>query len=98
MRIISFAAIRNYVLKHVDSDVPLRDWYKKTEKADWSCLADIKQTFNSVDYVSNDRFVFNIKGNDYRLVAIVLFAAKKVFIRWIGTHKEEYRKNLASRI
>lgn len=77
MRIISFAAIRNYVKKYADADVPLRDWYKKTEKADWSCLADIKQTFNSVDYVGNDRFVFNIKGNDYRLVAIILFAAKK---------------------
>lgn len=63
--------------KHADADVPLRDWYKKTEKADWSCLADIKQTFNSVDYAGNDRFVFNIKGNDYRLVAMILFAAKK---------------------
>ena len=56
MRIISFAAIRNYVKEHADSDVPLRDWYKKTEKADWSCLTDIKQTFNSVDYVGNDRY------------------------------------------
>ena len=45
----------------------------------------MKQTFNSVDYVGNDRFVFNIKGNDYRLVAIVLFAAKKVFIRFIAS-------------
>ncbi len=88
MRIITFAAIRNFVKKHSDSDVPLRDWYKKTQKSDWSCLADIKKTFNSVDYVGNDRYVFNIKGNDYRLVAIVLFAVKKVFIRFIGTHKE----------
>jgi mRNA interferase HigB len=53
----------------------------------------MKQTFNSVDYVGNDRFVFNIKGNDYRLVAIVLFAAKKVFIRFIGTHKEYDNKD-----
>ena len=50
MRIISFAAIRNYAKKHADADVPLRDWYKKTEKADWSCLADTKQTFNSVAF------------------------------------------------
>ena len=84
MRIISFAAIRNYVKKHADADVPLRDWYKKTEKADWSCL------------VGNDRFVFNIKGNDYRLVAMILFAAKKVFIRWIGTHKEYDNKDCSN--
>ena len=88
MRIITFATLREYSKKHADADVPLRDWYKKTEKSDWSCLADIKQTFNSVEYVGNDRFVFNIKGNEYRLVAIILFAARKVFIRFIGTHKE----------
>lgn len=96
MRIISFATIREYVKKHTDADVPLRDWCKKTEKAEWKCLADIKQTFNSVDYVGNDRFVFNIKGNDYRLVAIVLFAAKKVFIRFIGTHKEYDNKDCSN--
>ena len=60
MRIISFATIRNYTQKHADADVPLRDWYKKTEKADWACLADVKLTFNSADYVGNDRFVFNM--------------------------------------
>ena len=92
MRIITFATLREYSKKHADADVPLRDWYKKTEKSDWSCLADIKQTFNSVDYVGNDRFVFNIKGNEYRLVAIILFAARKVFIRFIGTHKEKDKK------
>lgn len=96
MRIISFATIRDFILKHADSDVSLREWYKKTEKADWSCFTDVKQTFNSADYVGNDRFVFNIKGNDYRLVAMILFAAKKVFIRWIGTHKEYDNKNCSS--
>ncbi|WP_291529462.1 type II toxin-antitoxin system HigB family toxin [Bacteroides sp. UBA939] len=96
MRIISFAAIRDYVTKHADADILLRDWYKKTEKAEWTCLADIKQTFNSVDYVANDRYVFNIKGNDYGLVVIVLFAAKKVFIRFIGTHKEYDKKDCSN--
>lgn len=85
MRIISFAAIREFIKVHTDADITLRDWYKKTEKAEWICLADIKQTFNSVDYIGNDRYVFNVKGNHYRLVAIVLFAAKKVFIRFIET-------------
>jgi mRNA interferase HigB len=96
MRIITFAAIREYVKKHADADAPLRDWYKKVKKSDWSCLADIKKTFNSVDYVGNDRYVFNIKGNDYRLVAIVLFAVKKVYIRFIGTHKEYDKKDCSN--
>lgn len=88
MRIITFALIKEFVKKHTNADMPLRDWYKKTEKANWLCLADIRKTFNSVDYVGNNRFVFNIKGNDYRLVAIIIFASKKVYIRFIGTHKE----------
>lgn len=93
MRIISFSAIRNFIAKHADADVALRDWYKKVEKSDWASLSDVKDTFNSADYVGNDRYVFNIKGNNYRLVAMILFAARKVFIRWIGTHKEYDNKD-----
>jgi len=68
--------------------VALRSWYKKTMKAEWKSFADIKLTFNSTDYVGNDRFVFDIKGNDYRIVAIVIFIIGKVYIRFVGTHAE----------
>ena len=51
-------------------------------------IVDIKKTFNSVDAVGNQRFVFNIKGNDYRLVALIKFKIKMVYIRFVGTHKE----------
>lgn len=88
MRIVTFAAIREYVKDHADAEIPLHDWYKKTENSNWTCFADIKKTFNSVDYVGNDRYVFNIKGNDYRLIVIIIFVSKKVYIRFIGTHKE----------
>ena len=91
MRVISFAMIREFIAKHADADVALRDWYKRTSKANWTNLANIKQTFNTVDYVGNDRYVFDIKGNNYRIVAIVLFVNKKVYMRFIGTH-EEYEK------
>ena len=91
MRIISFSIIREFIAKHADADVPLRDWYNRVSKADWNSLADMKNTFNTVDYVGNDRYVFNIKGNNYRIVAIVLFINKKVYMRFVGTH-EEYDK------
>ena len=91
MRVISFSMIREFIAKHADADVPLRDWYKRTTKANWNSFADIKQTFNTVDYVGNDRYVFDIKGNTYRIVAIVLFINKKVYMRFVGTH-EEYDK------
>lgn len=91
MRVISFSMIRDFISKHADSDIPLRDWYKRVTKADWNSFADIKQTFNSADYVGNDRYVFDIKGNTYRIVAVVLFINKKVYMRFVGTH-EEYNR------
>ena len=88
MRVISFSMIRDFIAKHADADVALRDWYKRTTKANWTNFADIKQTFNTVDYVGNDRYVFDIKGNNYRIVAIVLFINQKVYMRFVGTHEE----------
>jgi mRNA interferase HigB len=88
MRIVTFRKIQEYSDLHPDSDTPLRNWYKNTKESEWSCFSDIKETFGGVDSVGNNRFVFNIKGNDYRLVAIVIFASKKVYIRFTGTHNE----------
>ena len=66
----------------------MEDWYRKTIVAEWSCFADIKKDFNSVDAVGNGRFVFNIKGNHFRIVVHILFISKIIYIRFIGTHKE----------
>jgi mRNA interferase HigB len=88
MRVISFAIIRDFIAKHPDAEVALRNWYKKTLKAEWKNFADIKATFNTTDYVGNDRYVFDIKGNDYRIVAVVIFILGKVFMRFVGTHAE----------
>ncbi|MBW3470202.1 type II toxin-antitoxin system HigB family toxin [Arthrospiribacter ruber] len=88
MRIVTYKRIQEFAKKHVDSELALRFWYSTTSKKDWSSLNDIKNDFNSVDYVDNHRFVFNIKGNTYRLIAIISFNAKKVYIRFIGTHAE----------
>ena len=97
MRIITFLRIKEFVEKHSDADIALRDWYKKTQNAEWKSFTDVKETFNSEDYVGNNRYVFNIKGNNYRLVAIIIFASQKVYIRYIGTHKD-YDKIDASNI
>ncbi|MBV6878512.1 type II toxin-antitoxin system HigB family toxin [Epilithonimonas ginsengisoli] len=97
MRIVTFLRIKEFIEKHSDADIALRDWYKKTQNADWKSFTDVKEAFNSADYVGNNRFVFNIKGNNYRLVAIIIFASQKVYIRFIGTHKD-YDKIDASNI
>jgi len=98
MRIVTFKRIQEFSELHPDTDTPLRYWYKYTKESEWNCFADIKQTFNSVDSIGNNRFVFNIKGNDYRLIAIIIFASKKVYIRFIGSHDEYDKINDCSTI
>jgi mRNA interferase HigB len=88
MRVITHKAIRLFVEKHPESNISLTDWYKKTLDSDWSCFRDIKTVFNSVDYVGNKRYVFNIGGNNYRLVAMIFFEVRQVYIRFVGTHAE----------
>jgi mRNA interferase HigB len=64
MVVISKTRLADFGRKHADAVEAVNDWWKKTMGADWASLADIKRTFNSVDYVGNDRYVFNIKGKN----------------------------------
>lgn len=88
MRIITTKTLYDFTKKNQDADVAIRLWVKTVSKAEWNCFADVKSTFNSVDSVGNDRFVFNVKGNNYRIIAKVLFIPKMMFIRFVGTHKQ----------
>ena len=95
VHVISFKKLRDYFSKETNAKVALQDWYKRTKKAEWESFADLKNTFNSADNVGNNRYEFNIKGNHYRIVAIVLFKIKRVYIRWVGNHKDYSRlKNI----
>ena len=88
MRVISISLLRDYWTWHPDAELPLKEWYIKTCRARWGSLADMRKDFNSVDYVGNQRDVFNIKGNRYRLVVAVKFTPSVVYIRFVGTHGE----------
>jgi mRNA interferase HigB len=88
MVIIKKATLTVFGLIHPDVYQPLMNWFEIVSEADWRNFNDIQLTFNSVDYVGNDRFVFNIKGNKYRLIAMIFFDKRTVFIRFIGTHSE----------
>ena len=74
--------------KHSQSRIPLLNWYEVVKKSKWKNLSDIKEDFNYVDYVGNNRYVFNVKGNDFRVVVIIIFISSKLYIRFIGTHNE----------
>ena len=80
-----------------DSKIALERWYDITEKAEWHNFAEIKEDFPATDFVGNQHYVFNIKGNHYRLIVVVKFTIGRVFIRFIGTHVE-YDKIDASTI
>ncbi len=88
MVVISKAIIHEFGLIHSDSVEALNKWYDECKKSNWKNFAEVKNTFNTVDYVGNDRYVFDIKGNKYRMVAMIFFDIRTIFIRFIGTHKE----------
>lgn len=91
MVILTKSMLHERAVKYPDLRDSIDDWYRKTRDADWSNFQDVKQTFNSVDYVGNDRYVFNIKGNKYRLVVMIHFNKRTVYIRFLDKH-EEYDK------
>ena len=88
MRIIALGTLRDFWNRHPDADIPLRSWYANASRADWRSPADIKAAYRSASFIANNRVVFNIKGNDYRLVAAVHYNRGMMFIRFIGTHRE----------
>ncbi|MCM1041674.1 MAG: type II toxin-antitoxin system HigB family toxin [Bacteroides sp.] len=88
MRIISTSTLKKYYDVHSDAKDPLLHWVKVVSQAEWRNLADIKTDFPSVDYVGNQHYVFNIKGNTHRLVVVVKFTPRFVFVRFVGTHAE----------
>ncbi|MBQ3945760.1 MAG: type II toxin-antitoxin system HigB family toxin [Alphaproteobacteria bacterium] len=95
MRIIAKSTLVAYYTKNPQSKSALEDWFEKTKEAEWKNFSDIKKTFNTVSSVGNNRYVFNIKGNDYRLVVLIKFTVSHVLIRFVGTHVEYDRiKNI----
>lgn len=95
MRIIAKRTIVEYYTKNPLAKTALESWYETTSKAEWKNFADIQKTFATVSSVGNHRYVFNIKGNDFRLVVLIKFTISHVLIRFVGTHAEYDRiKNI----
>ncbi len=88
MVVISKSILRDFGAEHPDAIDAMNDWYYLVKEADWGAPGEVRLMFNSVDYVGNDRFVFNIRGNRYRLVAMIFFDIRTIFIRFVGTHAD----------
>lgn len=96
MRIFTEQVLKEYAEEHPDSKIALQEWVSIVKKSNWTCFADVKKTFRSVDNVGNQHYVFNIKGNNYRLVVVIKFTIKFIYIRFIGTHAEYDRINCST--
>lgn len=88
MRVYSRATINTFGEAHADAREPLRAWFAEAEQANWSGPNDIKIPYPSASFLANNRVVFNIKGNHYRLIVAIRYEFKAVYIRFIGTHAE----------
>jgi mRNA interferase HigB len=66
----------------------LDTWFQEAQRAEWRNSAEVKRSYRTASIVSADRVVFNIKGNDYRLVTAIDYRRKIVFIKWLGTHRD----------
>ena len=91
MLIFGKIKIERFISKHAITKNVLEKWIAVVESSKWKNHADVKHTFPSADYVGDARYVFNIKGNGYRIVAVVVFLTETFTVRFIGTH-EEYNK------
>ena len=88
MRIIAKSTLRAFWRRHPDAEEPLLAWYRETEKADWEIPAQVKEKYRSASFVGGNRVVFNIKGNDYRLVVKINYPYRIVYVRFVGTHAD----------
>ena len=88
MNVISRRTLIEFYEKHADSKTPLEVWYADAKRAEWKTPADIKQYDRSASFVGDNRVIFNIKGNDYRLIVHVVYRRGALFIKFIGTHGE----------
>ncbi|MBZ9728305.1 type II toxin-antitoxin system HigB family toxin [Salegentibacter sp. JZCK2] len=88
MRIISKRTLRDFWIKHADSEQQLKSWYRETDRSEWRNINNLKRNYPSASILQDNRIVFNIKGNRYRLIVKINFEYQICWIRFVGTHAE----------
>ena len=88
MRIIAVSFLRSFWRKYPDAEQPLLAWVDEVKNARWSRPDQIKKQYRNASILKDRRVVFNIKGNDYRLVASVAYRYQAVYVKFIGTHTD----------
>ena len=93
MRVIAKRILRDFWEKHEDCEQQLKSWFREIQKSNWENPNQVKEEYPSASILNNNRVVFNIKGNNYRLIVKISFEYQMVWIRFIGTHGEHDKIN-----
>lgn len=88
MRVIAKKTLRDFWIRHPDCEQQLKAWYQEAEDVIWKGPNDIKRDYPSASFLADNRVVFNIKGNHYRLIVKINYAYRMVWIRFVGTHAQ----------
>jgi mRNA interferase HigB len=90
MRVISRKSLREFWedRRYADAEQPLKSWFREAEKGDWASPAAVKAFYHSASILRDNRVVFNIAGNKYRLIVKINYAYRIVYIRFVGTHRQ----------
>jgi mRNA interferase HigB len=86
--ILNSRVIKQFIEEQADAEAPLNDWVIKTQAAEWKNNADVQKTFNSADHIGDQKFIFNIGGNNFRLAAMVWIVQERVYVLKIMTHAD----------
>ena len=88
MRVIAKKTLREFWIRHPDCEQQLKSWYQEADAADWKSPRDIKKEYPTASILADNRIVFNIKGNHYRLVVKINYSYHMVWVRFVGTHAQ----------
>ena len=97
MRIVAKGTLRKFWTKHKDCEEQLKSWFNEVSKTEWNNPNELKNEYPSASILEDNRIVFNIKGNNYRLIVKINYEYRIIWIRFIGTHGE-YDKINATKI
>ncbi len=97
MRIIAIKTIRDFWEENKISEQPLKSWIQEAQNSKWSNSAELKEQYRNASVLGSKRVVFNIKGNDYRLIVDIEYRLQIIFVVWLGTH-EQYDKINAKKV
>lgn len=86
MRVIARRTLREFWERHPDAQQALQAWYHDVRRADWAAPGDIRRVYANASFVGNNRVVFNIRGNQHRLIVAINYPYRIVYVRLVGTH------------